>query len=221
MPSPTPRRPRPHVKHGYHHGNLRSDLIAAAVEIIGKHGASALTLQALAARLGVSQAAPYRHFISKEALLAAVAVDGFQALLDAIRAEMDAAGPDAVARYLAIGSGYVRFAVSHRAHFQVMYGNRTPEFNLGAVGEAGRAAFRLLVDAVVACQNAGRAAAGDPTWIAVQTWSLVHGQVVLYCHLLLPRKIGPERLLAMASQMSVFLTAAVPAWTQATPPVHG
>src|SRR4051794_5986910 len=84
---PTPRRPRPRAKRAYHHGNLRADLIGAAVEIIGKHGTSALTLQALADRLGVSQAAPYRHFTNKEALLAAVAVDGFQALLDAVRAE--------------------------------------------------------------------------------------------------------------------------------------
>ena len=125
---PTPRRPRPRAKRAYHHGNLRSDLIGAAVEIIGKHGTSALTLQALADRLAVSQAAPYRHFMNKEALLAAVAVDGFQALLDAVRAEMDAAGPDVVARYLAIGSGYMRFALSHRAHFQVMYGARPVEF---------------------------------------------------------------------------------------------
>lgn len=217
----TPRRPRPRAKRAYHHGNLRSDLIGAAVEIIGKHGTSALTLQALANRLGVSQAAPYRHFINKEALLAAVAVDGFQALLDAVRAEMDAAGADVVARYLAIGAGYMRFALSHRAHFQVMYGARPVEFNLGAVADAGRAAFKLLVDAIVACQSAGRAAAGDPTWIAVQTWSLVHGQVVLYSHHLLPRKVGPERLLAMASQMSVFLTAAVPAWAPTTASVHG
>ena len=211
-----PRRPRARAKRAYHHGNLRSDLIAAAVEIIGKHGTGALTLQALADRLGVSQAAPYRHFTNKEALLAAVAVDGFQALLDAVRAEMEAAGPDVVARYLAIGSGYMRFALSHQPHFQVMYGSRPAAFNLGAVADAGRAAFKLLVDSIVACQHAGRATAGDPTWIAVQTWSLVHGQVVLYCHHLLPRKIGPERLLALASQMSVFLTGNVPPW----PPPH-
>lgn len=212
------RRPRPRAKRAYHHGNLRSDLTATAVQIIEKHGVAALTLQALAERLGVSQAAPYRHFASKEALLAAVAADGFQTLLDAVRAEMAAAGSDPVARYLAIGTGYMRFALSHQAHFRVMYSDRPAEFNLGTVAEAGRSAFKLLVDAIEACQHAGRATAGDPTWIAVQTWSLVHGQVVLYCHQLLPRKVGPERLLAMAAQMSVFLNSPVPPWLTATGP---
>ena len=210
------RRSRPRAKRAYHHGNLRSDLIAVAVQILEKRGASGLRLQSIARRLGVSQSAPYRHFANKEALLAAVAADGFQALLDAIAVEMEEAGPDPVARYLAIGSGYVRFALSHQAHFRVMYGERPAEFSVGAVADAGRAAFTLLVRSIEACQSAGRATAGDPTWIAVQTWSLVHGQVVLYCHRLLPRKIGPDTLLALAKQMVVFLNGPVPPWPTPT-----
>jgi AcrR family transcriptional regulator len=202
------QRPRP--KRAYHHGNLHRDLIAAAVEIITKQGAHALTLQSLARRLGVTQTAPYRHFASKEALLAAVAAEGFTALLDDVRVEMAAAGDDVVARYSAVGSAYVRFALAHPAYFQVMYGDRPPEFNEGVVAEAGRAAFKVFVDTIEACQRAGRASQGDPTWIAVQAWSQVHGLVVLHRRGLLPRKIDAAKLRSLTAQMTIFLRAELP-----------
>lgn len=202
--------PRPHTKRAYHHGNLRRDLITTAVEIITKQGPHALTLQKLAKRLGVSQTASYRHFASKEALLAAVAGEGFAAILAVVKSEMDGAGDDVVARYQAVGAAYVRFALSHPAHFQVMYGERPAEFNVGVVAEAGRDAFKVFVDTIVACQRAGRASPGDPTWIAVQAWSQVHGLVVLYLRGLLPRKIDADKLCALARHMTIFLHAELP-----------
>jgi AcrR family transcriptional regulator len=202
--------PRPRPKRAYHHGNLHRDLIAAAVEIIAKQGAHGLTLQTLAKRLGVTQTAPYRHFASKEALLAAVAAEGFAALLEDVHAEMAAVGADVVARYTAVGSAYVRFALAHPAHFQVMYGDRPSEFNHGVVAEAGRAAFKVFVDTIEACQRAGRASQGDPTWIAVQGWSQVHGLVLLHLRGLLPRKIDAAKLRSLAAQMTIFLHADLP-----------
>jgi AcrR family transcriptional regulator len=196
---------RPRIKTAYHHGNLRQDLVTAAVQLITRKGPEALTLRAVARRLGVSQTAPYRHFPSKEALLAAVAADGFSALLAATRAEIDAAGPDVIERYQAMGVAYVRFALACPAHFQVMYGPRPPEFMVGAVAEAGRAAFQLLCDIIVACQQAGRAPPGDPTRIAVEAWSLVHGLATLYLHGLLPRRLEADEVRALGAQIALFL----------------
>ena len=65
----------------YHHGNLRADLVAAAMEILRVSGDAGVTLRAVARAAGVSQTAPYRHFSDKGALLAAVAESGFAALL--------------------------------------------------------------------------------------------------------------------------------------------
>jgi AcrR family transcriptional regulator len=209
--------PRPRSKRAYHHGNLHRDLIGAALEIITKQGAHAVTLQSLARRLGVTQTAPYRHFASKEALLAAVAAEGFAALLDDVRAEMAAVGDDVVARYTAVGSAYVRFGLAHPGQFQVMYGDRPPEFNEGVVAEAGRAAFKVLVDTIEACQRAGRASPGDPTWIAVQAWSQVHGLVLLHLRGLLPRKIDATKLRLLAAQMTMFLHAELPPRPAARP----
>jgi len=61
----------------YHHGDLRRALLDAALELLAREGASALTLREVARRAGVTHAAPYRHFTDKQALLAAVAEEGF------------------------------------------------------------------------------------------------------------------------------------------------
>ncbi len=64
----------------YHHGDLRSALIKAAAAEIERGGYENLSLRELAQSLGVSRAAPYRHFADRRALLAAVAADGFDRL---------------------------------------------------------------------------------------------------------------------------------------------
>ncbi|MBV9511686.1 MAG: helix-turn-helix transcriptional regulator, partial [Caulobacteraceae bacterium] len=76
--SPEPAAPSVKAVDAYHHGDLRSALIAAAREALETAAPETVSLKALAARLGVSQPAPYRHFESREALLAAVAADGFE-----------------------------------------------------------------------------------------------------------------------------------------------
>jgi AcrR family transcriptional regulator len=197
-----PRRPR--VKTAYHHGNLREDLVTAALEIITHKGAAALTLRRVAKRLGVSQTAPYRHFASKEALLAAVAGQGFAALLTRMQAEVGAAaGP--LARYQAICVAYVGFALDHPAHFQVMYASRPEDFDVLPSADPGRSAFRLLIELIVACQQGGLAAPGDPTRVAVEVWAFVHGLATLYLHGLLPHRMERAELRRLAHHTTVFL----------------
>src|SRR6185295_15273822 len=104
---------RAHVKTAYHHGNLRAELVTVALDIITRLGPDAATLRAVAKRLGVSQTAPYRHFPSKEALLAAVAADGFDALLRSLQAHLDRPGLDVTARYRSVGTAYVELALHH------------------------------------------------------------------------------------------------------------
>src|ERR1700693_5459913 len=106
----------------YHHGDLPRALLDAALHIVETQGTEALTLRAVARRAGVSQAAPYRHFASKEAILAAVAEDGFRSLIAAMRESVATCGEDPLGRLRAVGLGYVTFATSHPSHFRVMFG---------------------------------------------------------------------------------------------------
>src|SRR5918996_3461075 len=100
----------------YHHGNLRQALLAAAVDAITDVGPAGVSLRDLARRAGVSHAAPAHHFGDKAGLLTAVAAQGYQLLADTLTAARQRS-----ADFLEVGVAYVRFAVDHRAHFEVMF----------------------------------------------------------------------------------------------------
>src|SRR6266850_2649537 len=170
-----PRRPR--RPNRYHHGDLPQALLDAALRIVKTQGTEALTLRAVARLAGVSQAAPYRHFANKEAILAAVAEDGFRSLMAAMRQSVQACGDMPLGRLRAVGIGYVTFATSHPSHFRVMFGR----------GMADRSAFptlrqvasdtlAMVVAAIADCQRAGLVRAEEPAeGLALTAWSSVHG----------------------------------------------
>lgn len=162
-------------KTGYHHGDLRRALIEASLALVSEEGFSALTLREVARRAGVTHAAPYRHFPDKEALLAAVAEEGFRAMAALMRERMDKVeGP--VERLGACGVAYVLFAVQHPAHFRVMFGPHfaKPRDHEGLAKE-GSTAFGLLVQSIVQGQQAGLLREGEPLPLALMAWSQVHG----------------------------------------------
>ena len=166
--------PRP-----YHHGNLRRALLDEAIAIIGAEGLSDVTLREIAARLGVSRTALYRHFADKDALLAAVATEGFRGLRRELVTAWEAGGQTDEA-FRAMGAAYVRFAVANPAHYRVMFGGavesetRDPEL----VAE-GHGAFRALVDALAALQRDGMIRPDDTVLMATYVWALVHGMAML------------------------------------------
>src|SRR5829696_8819360 len=100
----------------YHHGALRAAVINAALEVISESGPGAVSLRDLARRAGVSHAAPAHHLGDKAGLLTAVAAQGYHLLADTLTAARQRSGD-----FLEVGVAYVRFAVDHRAHFEVMF----------------------------------------------------------------------------------------------------
>ena len=107
----------------YYGGDLRRDLMDAALELVGREGPSAVSLRSLARRLGVSHAAPANHFPDKASLFTAVAIEGFTLLAAAIEDGARRLGPGATAsqRFRAAGQAYTSFALAHPAHFAVMW----------------------------------------------------------------------------------------------------
>jgi AcrR family transcriptional regulator len=159
---------------------LPQALVAEAVRVLAEGNPNALSLRELARRLGVSPAAPYRHFADKEALLAAVAQLGFELL----SAELDSAAdlhPDEPRRQLAdIGWAYVRFALRQPQYFQVMFGRaETPQTTYPQLLAAGQSAFGTLVRVIEGGQRGGAVAPGEPRELAVAAWSQVHGLATL------------------------------------------
>ncbi len=118
LKTPSVKKP----KGQYHHGNLAEALIDAAAGVLEAQGVEALTLREAARRAGVSQTAPYRHFKNKQALLAAVAADGFRMLLEELNAAALPWDDDPAEAVTAIGSAYIRFAVEQPERFRLMFG---------------------------------------------------------------------------------------------------
>ncbi len=139
----------------YHHGNLRQDLLHCAAEVIARDGIEALSLRALARDLGVSHAAPARHFKDKTALLAALAEDSFDAVIKALDEATEAAGPDPMARYNAIGKALVHFALDNPAYYHAMSHPEIRQQPTEALLAAHTAYMDRLLDAAVKAQAAG------------------------------------------------------------------
>lgn len=187
-PSRPPRARDAPRRDTYHHGDLRRALIDGALRILERQGVSALTLRAAARGAGVSQAAPYRHFADKEDLLAAVAAEGFRALSAAMLAAADRAGTEILARFLAIGMTYVRFAVAQPARFRLMFGRQVAhrEAHL-PLRQAAEETFRLLIAGIEEGQKAGLIRDGDPSELCMVAWAAVHGLSALLVDGQLPR----------------------------------
>lgn len=155
------------MKRRYHHGNLREALVASAERLLEKRGAEALSLREVAKAARVSHGAPYHHFESREALLAAVGERGFDALTAAMRA---ARGASARERLVGICEAYVSFAVAHPAVFRLMFGPllAQPRAHAG-LRRAAERCFAVLVEAAGELSTSGRME------VALSGWSLAHG----------------------------------------------
>lgn len=101
----------------YHHGNLKQALLDRAAEVIAEQGIEALSLRGLARDVGVSHAAPARHFRDKKALLSALANEGYLRFSAYVTDAAEKAGADPVARYNAMGRSVIRFALTYPAYF--------------------------------------------------------------------------------------------------------
>jgi AcrR family transcriptional regulator len=168
-----------HGRDAYHHGDLRSALIEAGMHALSTHSTDALSLRALAREVGVSATAVYRHFPDKDALLAALALTGFDQLAAAQQAASRAAsGQGALAAFSASGAAYVRFAIINPELFRLMWkaAPRGDQLHL-PIDEAhpAMANLRRTVEDVAPPGSSE----DDKRATALRCWGLVHGLATL------------------------------------------
>ena len=163
----------------YHHGNLRDTLVATVIAQLAQQHDAALSLRELARSVGVSIAAVYRHFPSKEALLAEVAAAGFASLIAKWEAELPPPGSlPAEQRFQLLGQQYIEFALAAPAHYRLMFEHQDVR-QFPALQDAAQACFQyVLQTAGAAVREAGLDARWDKA-AASAGWSLGHGYVML------------------------------------------
>ncbi|HEX2559635.1 TetR/AcrR family transcriptional regulator [Phenylobacterium sp.] len=137
---------RPHPPRScYHLGNVRSQLLTAARDILEAQGKEALSLRAISIRAGVALGTIYHHYESKHALLAGLAVEGFEELARRMREALEHRGEASGLR--AAGYAYIGFLCDRPALYRLMFESvdqgRTPE-----VMDAEDRAFQVIAEAI-------------------------------------------------------------------------
>ena len=154
----------------YHHGDLRAVILTEAARLVAGRGADGVSLRELARGAGVSHAAPAHHFTDRRGLFTALATEGFQLLAEAL---VDTRGNFADAAL-----AYVRFAIEHPGHYQVMFNKSLLDGSDSALAAAEAAAGAELSRGVATLRDPD--AHADPAAAQLAAWSLVHGFSTLW-----------------------------------------
>lgn len=198
---------QPKPRAGYHHGDLREALLAAADLILHEDGLAGLTLRACARRAGVSHAAPKHHFADLSELLSEVAARAFDRLTDTLQRARVEAGDDPDERFVAAAYTYIEFAREHPAHFRLMFRSDAQNIDNEALREARARTYAELADIVTLQRGEPDIDPGELGERALQAglmedlllgWSYVHG----YTQLLLE---GHVAWFAQDEDMDAFL----------------
>ncbi|MFC8866649.1 TetR/AcrR family transcriptional regulator [Streptomyces sp. NPDC057148] len=191
----------------YHHGDLRAACLRAARELLEEDGSAALSLRAVARRAGVSATAPYRHYADRDALVSAVAAEGYRDLAQHLaEAHSAPSTPDELA---AVAVAYVQFALEHPALFRAMFAEPCDPTSEERV--AATAAISEYVRNIVRATFPGV----DADALSTTVWALVHGLAFLHLDGKLDSST-PEVVAAQVQGAVHALFNASPAMTQAT-----
>jgi AcrR family transcriptional regulator len=183
-------------RRGYHHGNLREALIDAALELIGAKGPAGFTIAEAARLAGVSPAAPYRHFRDAEALLAEVAVRGFDRFAIRLAKAWNDGRPEKVRAFEDVGRAYLAFARDEPAYYAAMFDSSLAAEAHPELQAAGDRAFGVLRDAaeqVAAMVPKGRRP--PALMMALHIWAMAHGIASLFV-----RAVPARRKLPMPAE---------------------
>ncbi|MBM9579484.1 TetR/AcrR family transcriptional regulator [Leptospira sp. 201903070] len=200
------------IPDSYHHGDLKKAIILKSEEILEKNGIEGLSLRDIAADLGVSHAAPYRHFPRKIDLLFTLAIRGFSDLAEEMRLAWESS-EDPVARLRSSGTRYVKLALKHPRRTELMFGgalaceSEAPEELQTTSKDSFMGLYKIIEDG----QSRGFFKSGDTLGLSFTLWSLVHGFAVLTNGKQIPPQVFQERSLdtILESSLSSILDGVV------------
>jgi AcrR family transcriptional regulator len=186
-------------RRGYHHGNLREALIEATLALITELGPSGFTVAEAARRAGVSPAAPYRHFRDAEALLAEIALRGFDRFTGALAQAWNDGKPSPLRAFENVGRAYLAFARDEPAFFAAMFETRIGFDAFPHLQVAADRAFAILREAAERLTATLPQPARPPAlMIALHVWAMSHGIASLFGRADAARRklpMSPEELL--------------------------
>jgi AcrR family transcriptional regulator len=157
--------------------DIKSRIVAAARGLYFERGPEAVTMRAVAERVGVTATALYRHFADKETLLREVVGEGSRLLGSHLFRALEA--PTPLERLRATAEGYLEFAVAQPQVYRALF-DAPLEDDASPLARQRGAVRRFLRDRVREAMDAGAIAPGDPEGAAATLWALVHGLASLH-----------------------------------------
>ena len=161
----------------YHHGDLRSALLQAGSAMLERVGPEVLSMRELARAVGVSNNAPRRHFPSKQHLLDALALDGFERLGSDLREALAVEEPSFETRLIRLAHANIRFATRHRALFRLMFVAKQHPHVSPELLRASYEALSAGPETMAYGQKTGRVTPGDPEQQALVLFAAVEGLI--------------------------------------------
>ena len=131
-------------RRGYHHGNLTEALVQAALDLIAEYGPAGFSFAEVTRAVGVSPAAPYRHFRDRDALMADIARRGFERFASNLDEAWNDGKPEPLAAFKNVGQAYLAFARNEPAYYAAMFEARLPPDADRALAKASDEAFAVL-----------------------------------------------------------------------------
>jgi AcrR family transcriptional regulator len=162
------------------YGNVRSRLLKTASEILSEKGIKKLTMRSLGSKVGVSRTAPYRYFKNKDALLLAIAEEGFNELTIRYRKINRDNSLDSFSRLQHIGLAYIEFAIKNPGAFRLMFGRQIIQQDRSEkLCSDAKKTFNEYLIAVKALEEDKSITSVDYAVLANYFWTIVHGLAIL------------------------------------------
>jgi AcrR family transcriptional regulator len=163
----------------YHHGDLRSALLTSAEAMLERVGAEELSLRELTREIGVSSNAPRRHFPSKQVLLDALAIEGFERLGVVLNRAAASDEPDFLRRMVKVAQAHIRFAMKHRSLYRLMFASKQRADAPPELLEISYKALTAGPRTIAYGQETGAVVNGDPLRLGLTFFSTIEGLLSL------------------------------------------
>lgn len=163
------------TKSGYHHGDLRQQLVSATRSLVEQKGPDLFSVSEACRAAGVSTAAPYRHFSDRTEMLVAVAIEGFEEMSAAFASAAGGHPPGSNEAFTELGIAYVQYAEANPGLFRMMFGG---EYHTDTLEASGQVCYAFVLGQMAA--RLGKAEIDDEVFqAAFPLWTFVHGLAFL------------------------------------------
>jgi AcrR family transcriptional regulator len=168
-----------HVAEKVRSRETETAILEAARDLLAEGGLDALSMRAVAAKVGLSATAIYHWFKGKEDLVDRVVLHGFKRSEAYMWKAIEHLPVGSMDRVSALGEAYIRFALENREYFKIIFAIQTPAPR-HIEDVPGQGGYLVLRQCVVEAMEAGNIRRTEPDIVVLYLWSLVHGLVTIF-----------------------------------------